>query len=215
MSDRYNLDKLAAQTAIARWFGDEGNLAHEIQKKPLDDQLLKRWLVSWMVARIAPIPKREDLRWFLNEVAKPALISTHPTDYELVETLCKQALDKGILRGRPTSLMSKFAFSCRPATFAPYDKYARGALRDFGHKIPDHGYALYMQAFIAEKAKIIERLHNLGITPSKLPYRGKIMEDALFEMRVVDKRLMLYSGFPPERMARDFSPTDFRLVHKR
>jgi hypothetical protein len=111
--------------------------------------------------------------------------------------------------------MSKFAFSCRPATFVPYDSRARGALRDFGHDIPDHGYALYMQAFIAEKAKTIKRLHALGITPSKLPYRGAIMEDALFEMRVVDKRLMLKGGFSPESMARTFGPTDFRLVHKR
>lgn len=199
MSDQDDLDKLAAQAAIALWFGEEGKLADEIQNKPLDDELLTRWLVNWDVVRRAPKEKREDLCVFLNKKRK--LILKHPTDYKLVETLCQQALDKGIFRGRETSLMSKFAFSCSPATFAPYDKYGRLGLRKLGHNIPEHEYALYMQAFIAEKEKIIKRLHKSGITPSKLPYPGKIMkDDAILEMRVVDKRLMLYGGFPRDAM---------------
>jgi hypothetical protein len=213
MSDQDDLDKLAAQTAIALWFGDEGKLALEIQEKPLDDELLTRWLVNWDVVRRAPKEKREELCVFLNN-AKPKL-TAHPMDYKLVEKLRQQALNEGVFRGRETSLMSKFAFSCSPTTFAPYDYYGRCGLRELGHHIPDHEYALYMQAFIVEKANIIKRLHKSGITPSKLPYRRKIMEDALFEMRVVDKRLMLYGGFPPDAMAGDFSPRDFPSVHKR
>ena len=95
----------------------KGKLADEIQNKPLDDELLTRWLINWDVVRRAPEKKREELCKFLND-AKLKLTAL-PTDYKLVETLRDQALDKGIFRGRETSLMSKFAFRVAPRRSRP------------------------------------------------------------------------------------------------
>jgi hypothetical protein len=160
MSDGYDLDMLAARSAIALWFGDEGQRALQIQKAPLDLELLKRWLSTWGVARNAPTKPalaREDLRVFLNDVAKPALDLAHQSGHEvyrLVETLSQQV--EPICKCRPTSLISKFAFSCYPTMYVPYDSTARKGLSNLGHQIPGHAYVLYVRAFHAEKTKIVE-----------------------------------------------------------
>jgi hypothetical protein len=64
-------------------------------------------------------------------------------------------------------------------------------------------------AFNAEKKATIERLYARGIKASNLPYRGQIMDDKLFEMRVADRRLMLHGGFSPNYMVRDYTNSDF------
>lgn len=66
-----------------------------------------------------------------------------------------------------------------------------------------------MHAFNAEKPKFVKRLRDLNMTASTLSYRGRIMQDELFEMRAFDKRLMLLGGFSPVSMARNIDCKDF------
>jgi hypothetical protein len=210
MDITHDLDEVAAKSAIACWFKVELPFVTTIQQQPLDTQLLDRWLVYWVLARTVPKPNREKLRAFLARVAGPVLLAADgPESYGLVEELSMQALRWGGVTGRPTSLISKFAFSCRPLIFVPYDRRARSAFRRSGYKISDHAYSAYMGAFNAEKKTTIERLYARGIKASNLPYRGQIMDDELFEMRVADRRLMLQGGFSPNYMVRDYTNSDF------
>jgi len=205
-------DEIAAKSAVACWFKMELPFVTAIQQQQLDGQLLDRWLVYWVLARTIRRPNRDELRVFLADVARPALLAVQrlgPEAYRLVEELSIRALRSSVVTGRPTSLISKFAFSCRPKIFVPYDRRARCALRRSGYKIPDHAYGVYMEAFNAEKKRTIERLYAHGIRASNLPYQGQTMNDELFEMRVADRCLMLHGGFSASYMTRDYSQSDF------
>ena len=206
-------DQLAARSAVASWFNQEGPLATDIQTaQTIQEPLVKQWLTYWMVARTAKRENRAQLCEFLNKakerLSNPSL--TGSTAFSLVETLAEEGKGLGIFNGRPTSLVSKFAFSCRPELFSPYDRLARAALHKSGYTIHAHDYRGYMQAFDAERKEFAEKARKSGITARVLVYRNqRMMEQHLFEMRACDKRLMLLGGFSEERMAQSVQEGDF------
>ncbi len=211
MSQQYSdqeLDAIAAHAAVATWFNKEGQKAEEIQRGLLDPDTLRSWLTLWMLVRTVGTDRRERLRDFLNNTAHAKLVDAS-AGCETVEHLSVQIRDDGILRGRATSLVSKFAFALRPNTFVPYDSKVRGALRHVGHAIHDHHYCDYLRAFRIEQEKIAERCRAAGLSPAKLRYKGKTIDNALFDARLADKRLMLEGGFPASRMKRDYKLNDF------
>lgn len=174
--DEQELDLLAARAAVACWFGKEGQLAAKLQCSDLDEPLLRKWLATWMLSRSVPMERREKLRSFLRETVRPALLgASRSSEYELVDELSQQARASGILNGRPTSLISKFAFSLRPEIFTPYDRRARIALRRAGHQVRPHDYAAYMRAFDAESDKVLRRLSDAGVFAARLNYQGHLM----------------------------------------
>ena len=128
---------------------------------------------------------------------------------ETVEHLSAQIIADGILPGRPTSLISKFAFMLRPESFVPYDARVRSALRKSGHRVRTHHYCEYLRAFRLSQEPIVERCRAAGLSPAKLRYQGKTLDNALFDARLADKRLMLEGGFSASRMKRDYRLDDF------
>jgi hypothetical protein len=202
------LDAIAARAAIATWFGDEGQTAEKIQHQPVDLDLLKKWLGLWMLARTVGTDRRERLRDFLNSTARGKLLEPS-AGCKTVEQLSAQVKADGILPGPPTSLISKFAFNLRPDRFVPYDSRVRAALKRMKYKIKDHYYCEYLDAFRKETGTIVNRCRAAGLTPAKLRYQGKIMDDALFETRLADKRLMLEGSFSASKMKRDYTLNDF------
>jgi hypothetical protein len=81
------------------------------------------------------------------------------------------------------------------------ESLGRKGLRKRGRNIRHHDYVAYMEAFIGEKKRIIERLYASNITASTIRYKGlRIDDDILFEMRTADKRLMLDGDFDPNKM---------------
>src|SRR5205085_2524074 len=103
---------------------------------------------------------------------------------------------------------SKFAFSLRPNAFVPYDSKVRHVLNALNHRIKDHHYCDYLRAFRIEQEKIAERCRAAGLSPSKLRYKGKTIDNELFDARLADKRLMLEGGFSAKRM-KDYDLADF------
>ncbi len=208
-------DELAARSAVASWFNKEGPLAIDIQTaQTIQEPLVKQWLTYWMVARTAKKEKRAHLCEFLGEAKKslsnPAL--TGAKAFSLVETLAVEGKRLGIFNGRPTSLVSKFAFSCRPEIFSPYDRLARAGLKKLGHSIIAHDYRGYMQAFDEERKKFSNQVRNSRLTATALVYRSQsTMTQHLFEMRACDKRLMLLGGFSEKQMAQSIKEGDFEI----
>jgi hypothetical protein len=201
-------DAIAARAAIATWFGKEGEAAEKIQNGAVDLHLLKSWLSLWMLARTVATDKRERLRAFLNSTARQKLLEPS-AGCETIERLSRQVRAEGILPGRPTSLISKFAFMLRPDRFLPYDARVRRALRQLEHRVKDHHYCEYLRAFRIEQEKIAERCRAAGLSPGKLRYQGKTLDNALFDARLTDKRLMLQGGFSASRMKNDYKLNDF------
>src|SRR5262249_28819524 len=118
-----DLDQLAAKIAVYEWLNKEGQFAKAIQNEhPLQLKLFNQWLHKWNLLQWVPSGTKRELLGFL-DAAKPQLTSAQAgrEAYELVQELVRQAQEEGLVRGRQTSLMSKFAFSCNPKTFAPYD----------------------------------------------------------------------------------------------
>jgi len=199
---------VAANAAVACWFtpDGEGQLAAAIQADgPLAADTFKAWLIKWMVARNSLLRHRTDLLTFLNEHARPAFLAGEHQGPVLVEHLRDQV--QAFTHGRPTSLMSKFAFSCCPTIYAPYDRRARSALRVLHFVVPDHNYGPYMGAFTAVRESVAAALvdihitleavmDDLGINQGNYPPNQPPMDQALFEMRTTDKFLMLLGGFP-------------------
>ena len=199
-------DELAARAAIACWRGAEGTLSREIRDvSPLSSATMKRWLGRMGLARFVPTKSREGLLAFLNEVAIPKL-RTVPDDctvaFSAVERLSEEILTRNILKGRPTSLLSKLGMALRPELFIPYDKRVRRALKNAGRKVREHCYSDYMAAVMSEKPAFLEVLKMKNLSINSLGAEG-LMSQSLFELRGLDKRLMLKGKFSPDRMARD------------
>jgi hypothetical protein len=206
MADFDDLDILAARAAISTWKGREGALSAEIQRSDcLTMETLKSWLGRWGVARNVPIHDRRRFLAFMNERAIPAFRSNKSVSgdasYEIVEDLCQFVVDNKILKCRPTSLISKLGLAMLPEVFVPYDSTVCEALRRSGHKIRKHFYVRYMMVVMAEKPAFVETLAEKGLFAIRLGAGD--MSQRLFEMRALDKRLMLKGGFSPKAMARD------------
>lgn len=197
-----DLDELAAKSAVACWHGPEGTASKEIQTADgFEMATLVRFLNYWMLARSNPLNNRDALLKFLNEHAIPALKAIDPENtpsrhtYAVIEELSERAQATNTTRGRPTSLLSKLALLMRPLVFIPYDTRVRAALQIAGNGVPDHNYTAYMVAVLSEKPGFDQTLKNKNLSVTSLGASG--MSQALFEMRALDKRLMLTGGFSP------------------
>ena len=109
---------------------------------------------------------------------------------------------------RPTSLVSKFAFSCSPTTFVPYDRIVRGQLnKRIVHrqlKIREHDYLAYTRAFAEQRADVDQQLRTftrrdgqIGLSAKNLPLYRNVMNQQLFEARTTDWYLLLEGGYDP------------------
>jgi hypothetical protein len=100
---------------------------------------------------------------------------------------------------RPTSLVSKFAFSCSPAVFVPYDRIARGGLGT-----PEHNYLAFRNAFAQQQANIEQQLATfirpggrVGLAAENLLLNGHDMNQRVFVARTTDWYLLLQGGYDP------------------
>lgn len=175
---------------------------HEGRGVPQDDAEAVKWLSQWGLARrvkIDPPSRTSRLQEFLDHTARPiflAAASANEKAFGHVSTLTNLAVDKGKTECRELSMLSKYAFSCNPRIFVPYDRRARDALRKvMGHKLKDGDYIAYMKAFEAAKEEVVSRLTSIGVTSDTFSVCGRKLDKALFELRATDKRLMLAGGF--------------------
>lgn len=198
-------EELAARAAVACWAGSEGRFSSTIQSgRPLDFDALKRYLYLWGLSRTCPSDKRGKLLAFINEAAIPRLNYTRQSSdateakYAIVEELSKLAVENEVVSGRPTSLVSKLALAACPLIFIPYDRLARKALRDTGKGVRDHHYRDYMKAVLSEKSAFDRELTRRRLSAESLHASG--MSQDLFEMRALDKWMMLRGGFDAQTM---------------
>lgn len=203
-------DELAAKVAIANWHSQER--VHWVifqTANRLEMESLARFLNYWGLARANPLKHREPLLTFLNDEAIPALKEINPKSipvrqtYAVIEQLSQHATSFGN-GNRQTSLLSKLALVICPEIFIPYDARAREALQG----IREHAYCDYMAAVLAEKPAFDQALRDKKLTAARLDANG--MSQPLFEMRALDKRLMLRGGFNPATIEREIAA--FRTV---
>ena len=208
MHTEKELDRIAAKAAVACWLGEEGILAKRIQHDPLDRQLLETWLKRWKLwGKNANVGEIEALRKFLRGVKSQLPKQPVP---EFVPRMVEQAKSDGLTRARLTSLISKFAFSCQPLAYVPYDSRGLAGLRALEFNVGDHDYVEYARCFTQIKPQIVSAVTKAGIRASRLKYCGQTLEQDVFEQRAVDKRLMLYGRFPPDDMAKAYWDCDFK-----
>ncbi|WP_404515549.1 hypothetical protein [Bradyrhizobium ottawaense] len=198
-------EELAARAAVACWNGSEGRNAAAIRDaNPLDSASLTDFLNAWILARANPYSRRPALLAFLNSYAMPVLRAIkQPSDqaYLLIESLSRLAVAEQATRGRPTSMLSKLGHAVSPSVFVPYDSRVQKALRAAGKGVRAHNYSDYMQAVLSEKPAFDQELRRRGLGADNLKAAG--MTQSLFEMRALDKWLMLRGGFNASRMERD------------
>ena len=198
-------DELAAKVAIANWHGQERAHWEVFQTAGrLGMENLTRFVNYWMLARSNPLNHRETLLAFLNDHAIPALKEIDPKSipnrqaWAVVEQLSQRATSIGN-GSRPTSLLTKLALVICPEVFIPYDARARAALNG----VQEHAYCDYMEAVLSEKPAFDRALRDKNLTAAKLDANG--MSQSLFEMRALDKRLMLRGGFNPATIEREIA----------
>jgi hypothetical protein len=141
---------------------------------------------------------------FLNEQALPALLAIDRASdeaYDVIEQLSARSLQQGVTSGRPTSMLSKLALAICPLVFIPYDSRVQEALRGVGKGIRADSYRDYMRAVLSEKPAFDRELAQRDLSIESLKATG--MSQALFEMRALDKWLMLCGGFSSETMLRE------------
>jgi hypothetical protein len=144
---------------------------------------------------------------FLNGEVLPSLKKidqdSRPTEdtYRLIEGLRLRAVASNATRGRPTSMLSKLALAICPLVFIPYDSKVQETLRRAGKRIQGHHYVDYMSAVLSEKAGLDHILRERGLSAHSLNAVG--MSHVLFELRVLDKWLMLRGGFDRNTMMRE------------
>jgi hypothetical protein len=198
-------EEVAARAAVACWDGREGRTAAAIRTaNVLDTATLTPFLNVWILARSHPLVKREELLLFLNNHAMPAIRAfTQPSDeaYQVVEALGQRAVAEKATRGRPTSMLSKLGHAVSPLVFIPYDRRVRIALRKCGKGVRAHQYRDYMQAVLSEKSSFVRKLQDRGLSAQSL--NASSMSQPLFELRALDKWLMLCGGFSKDLMIKD------------
>lgn len=195
--------KKASEAAIKGWAGHEGALASELQTTTkISEAFLKRWLSCWMLARSNPVSFRPALAEFLSVRARTRIVRANDDEVPaIVSSLATEIFTAGAAKTKQTSLISKFAFSLRPETVAPYDRRARiGLGKRYGISINDHDFDEYFKCFERFLREAEECLDAIGLT-SDLRFKWEpLMSEKLFKMRTADKYLMLEGGFREDLM---------------
>jgi hypothetical protein len=196
--------KIAAKVAVYSWICNEEQLCSRIQQGPIINTTLGvEWLNYWMLARTAPLVSRRRLYRYLTR-ARNQLLSTNLTGagaYCLVQHLADAGANLGVTTGRPLSLVSKLAFSCKPELFTPYDRRARAALHQLGDHATEGDYSAFMTAFNQELRPFKSALKKVGISKRSDIFDVPVtMSQKLLEVRSFDKYLMLVGGFSREQM---------------
>jgi hypothetical protein len=195
--------KHAAEAAIEAWAGREGALASELRSTPIiSESFLKRWMGIWMLARSNPVCLRPALASFLTVHARPLIVKAKDDELPLLVTsLAAEIEASGAARTRQTSLVSKFAFSLRPESVAPYDRRARiGLGKRYKKRINDHDFVEYYNCFKRFLHEAGKSLDETGLTRDLRIEWELHMSEKLFKMRTTDKYLMLEGGFRKDRM---------------
>ncbi len=205
-----DIHELAARCAVASWFNFEAKIQ---PPKVLNDKWFNKWCHYWNVCRTSYVDSRQELLDFLDCARMQLLAPDLNGDgaYQLVDRLSNEAKqynwkvkDAKRICSRPASLVSKFAFSCRPTMFVPRDRLA---LKTLGERYGDcaDDYAAYMRAFLCEEAKISVELLRRRITPERFSPHD-VMPQRLFQMRAADWYHLLVSkkfSFGEEEEVRD------------
>lgn len=150
-----------------------------------------------MLSRTVSLDRLERLAEFLTN-AKSRLSDTNLAGvaaYRIVETVATQAFERQVLRGRPTSLMSKFVFTCQAKVLVRMTAGGRNAFRTQKLPVKAHDYVGYIDAFAKSVTDYNLRLRVSGLSAAQIRHRGKEMPPDLFLMRASDKWLMLIGGF--------------------
>jgi hypothetical protein len=185
--------ELAARCAVGSCFVTEQMLNKQIQGVNNPDQLLRGeddpWFDYWSVRRtFRKSGDREGIRQLLFDARRAlAVAQPHPDGWQLVDELSRE-ITRMNCNSRPTSLVSKFAFSCCPTTFAPYDSLVRATLRQHHPGLQDHDYVGYMSAFLEEKTRIA---NVKSLTAAHFRCHGNVMPQPLFELRTADWYFLL------------------------
>jgi hypothetical protein len=111
----------AARCAVGCWFKIEQGLCNTVQGAQDPNQIFPDgWFSYWQVARtFRRSGNRKGIRQLLfDEIHHLAEALPNAQVWELIQQLSEkiQPMNCGV---RPTSLVSKFAFSCSPTTFVP------------------------------------------------------------------------------------------------
>jgi hypothetical protein len=191
----------AARCAVGCWFNIEKGLCNAVQNVHDPNGIFPDgWFKYWLVGRtLRSAGNRQEICELLfKEIPRLKAASPNPQTWELVQQLSAkiQPMNSGI---RPTSLVSKFAFSCCPTTFVPYDRFGRGQLGT-----PEHDYVAYISAFFQQQAIVEQQLREftrpdgqVGLTAQNLPSNGNNMDQPLFLARTTDWYLLLQPQFDP------------------
>lgn len=195
--------ELAAKVAVLSWRGNEEQICLKIQNASrIGRKLGREWLNYWMLSRTAPLENRDSLYRYMTR-ARRQLLSPNLTSeraYYLVQNIAETGAQLGGTTGRPLSLVSKLAFSCKPELFSPYDKRARAALKLGGHAT-NGNYPAFMIAFNNELCPFKGALTEAGISVGSNIFGVPVtMSQTLFEVRTFDKYLMLVGGFSRGKM---------------
>jgi len=191
----------AARCAVGCWFNIEQGLCNAVQGAEGPNQIFPTgWFKYWGVARtFRRKGNRQEICQLLLDT-RPQLMTALPNTlrWGLVQQLSAQIkpINCDI---RPTSLVSKFAFSCSPVTFTPYDRIVRG---QFGTS--PHDYLAYRNAFAQQQVNIEQQLGaftrpggQVGLAAQDLPLNGNVMNQQLFVVRTTDWYLLLQGRFDP------------------
>jgi len=191
----------AARCAVGCWFNIEQGLCKAVQDAKSPNEIVtKEWFGYWQVVRtFRKSGDREGIRALLfKELPRLKVASPNAQAWGLVQQLSEklQRMNSGI---RPTSLVSKFAFSCCPTTFVPYDRLGRGQLGT-----PEHDYVAYINAFCRQRTIVEQQLREfirpdgqVGLAAQNLPLNGDSMDEPLFLARTTDWYLLLQPQFDP------------------
>jgi len=216
-----SIEKLAFMAAVSSWsFGNEGRLAVALQHTCFGRDKFKKWMGHWILARRIPQHDYYDhlqklIEFIENEPRQAFIAASRETAVELVEKYTRMAA--GETTGVPItwnyelSLFSKYAFSCNPKIFVPYDETVRTALVENFHITPKNklegNYREYYKYFykfkdifkkqIANQARSNEFLERM-LDVAKCG-EVKMSKDLLF-LRATDKSLMLLGGFDKNKM---------------
>jgi hypothetical protein len=191
--------QVAARCAVGSWFVTEQGLNNQIESATNPNQLLRGaddpWFDYWSVRRTFRVNGNRDQIRLLLFNARHQLAAAQPNGdhWQLINDLADQIQPMNC-NIRPTSLVSKFAFSCCPTTFVPYDNLTRTTLKARGHRVPNHNYVAYMNAFLYEKEVIANDLAGQHINAACFRCHGDIMPQPLFELRTADWYLLLATG---------------------
>ena len=166
-----------------------------------DNQVVSTFSRGWGVARTIAAGKQDDTFRLLKGQLSRFLSSDEPAAVvqELAEKLQKRGF--GARGGRPTSLVSKFAYHLRPDSLAPRDGFAFRGLRAI-HRGGLSSYVDYVNAFDKEfrryKPAIVKECRRPWVRSLvqrlKTRFRPGFLETSKFHRKVFDNLLSMEGG---------------------